>query len=395
MKVNSRELLEKLIFLAFIYLNGSLWAVDGISGIQQFALKTILILVVIVAKKPRFKMKNVRFTVFLLAMMLMTMLTAGIYFDLDVAAILNLLFALVIVSSYSEEVFAYWYCKIMGFLACCSLVGFTTYYVARGVLNAFPQVVWHAGIRFANMIVTLVPLTMEDYFRNWGIFREPGFYSIFLIIALVFELFSPKKPKKAIVYIEIVSLITTFSTMGIVALVLLLAAYILDRKDVYTDKKSKRRLITVALVVLCAVCLWMIFTSNGQRMFARVFGKVLSEKSTNVSYLNRQLGIERAVSIFENNVLFGGGYISVVGGEIDFTELLWFAIYGVLFGIVCNLYYLIYPLKYGKSGISKLLLMATFFVAAYSQSIETSMFTFIILLYSFDSGIYKRRTIIP
>lgn len=395
MKVNSRELLEKLIFVAFIYLNGSLWAVDGISGIQQFAFKTILILVVIVAKNPRFKMKNVRFTVFLLAMMLMTMLTAGIYFDLDVAAILNLLFALVIISSYSEEVFAYWYCKIMGFLACCSLVGFTIYYVARGVLNAFPQVVWHAGIRFANMIVTLVPLTMEDYFRNWGIFREPGFYSVFLIIALVFELFSLQKPKKAIVYIEIVSLVTTFSTMGIVALILVLAAYILDRKDVYTDKKWKKRLIAAVIVILCVVGLWMLFTSDGQLMFARIFGKVWYEKSTNVSYINRQLGIKRAVSIFENNVLFGGGYISVVGGEIDFTELLWFAIYGVLFGIVCNLYYLIYPLKYGKSRMSKLLLMVTFFVIAYSQSIETSMLTFIILLYSFDGGIYKRRNIIP
>lgn len=395
MKVNSRELLEKLIFVAFIYLNGSLWAVDGISGIQQFAFKTILILVVIVAKNPRFKMKNVRFTVFLLAMMLMTMLTAGIYFDLDVAAILNLLFALVIISSYSEEVFAYWYCKIMGFLACCSLVGFTIYYVARGVLNAFPQVVWHAGIRFANMIVTLVPLTMEDYFRNWGIFREPGFYSVFLIIALVFELFSLQKPKKAIVYIEIVSLVTTFSTMGIVALILVLAAYILNRKDVYTDKKWKKRLIAAVIVILCVVGFWMLFTSDGQLMFARIFGKVWYEKSTNVSYINRQLGIKRAVSIFENNVLFGGGYISVVGGEIDFTELLWFAIYGVLFGIVCNLYYLIYPLKYGKSRMSKLLLMVTFFVIAYSQSIETSMLTFIILLYSFDGGIYKRRNIIP
>ena len=108
MKVNSRELLEKLIFLAFIYLNGSLWAVDGISGIQQFSFKIILISVVIVAEKPKFKKKNAQFTLFLLVMMLITILTAGIYFDLDVAAILNLLFALVIVSSYSEEVFVYW-----------------------------------------------------------------------------------------------------------------------------------------------------------------------------------------------------------------------------------------------------------------------------------------------
>lgn len=391
MKVNSRELLEKIIFLAFIYLNGSLWAVDGISGIQQFSFKIILILVVIVAEKPKFKKKNAQFTLFLLVMMLITILTAGIYFDLDVAAILNLLFALVIVSSYSEEVFAYWYCKIMGFLACCSLVGFIMYYVARGVLNVFPQVVWHAGIRFANMIVTLVPLTMEDYFRNWGIFREPGFYSIFLVIALVFELFSKGKPRKTIIYVEIFSLITTFSTTGIVALTLILAAYILDRKDTYVEKKWKKRLMVAAIGIMCVVSLWMFFTSEGQGMFARIFGKVWSEKSTNVSYINRQLGIKRAVSIFENNALFGGGYIAVVGGEIDFTELLWFAIYGVLFGVVCNLYYLIYPLKYGESRMSKLFLMATFFVIAYSQSIETSMLTFIILLYSFDSGIYKRR----
>lgn len=389
MKVNSRKLLEKIIFLAFIYLNGSLWAVDGISGIQQFAFKIILILVVIVVEKPKIKKKNVLFTVALLAMMIITMLTAGIYFDLDIAAILNLFFALIIVSSYSEENFAYWYCKIMGFLACCSLIGFTIYYIARGILNVFPQVVWHTGIRFANMIVTLVPLTMEDYFRNWGVFREPGFYAIFLIIALVFELFLKNKPNKAIVYVEIISLITTFSTTGIVALVLILAAYVLDRKDTYIEKKWKKRLVVTVLVVLSAVGLWMIFTSEGQKIFTRVFGKIWFEKSTNDSYINRQLGIEKALSIFKNNVIFGGGYISVVGVEIDFTELLWFAIYGLLFGIVCNLFYLIYPLKYGKNRISKLLLMSTFFVIAYSQAIETSMLTFVILLYSFDNAIRK------
>lgn len=396
MRLNVREWLNNLIFLCFIYLNGSLWAVDGITGRLQFTLKIILALFVIILERPKIKKKHVKFVLALLAMMMCTIATAGLYFDLDVAAILNLLLALIFVSSYNEEEFIGYYCNVMRFLAGCSLVGFSLYYIAKEFLMLFPQVVWHAGIRFANLFVTLVPLSMNDYFRNWGIFREPGFYAVFLVYALTFELFAKSKMRKRTVYMEILALLTTFSTSGIVALAILLFAFFMNKKtlDSKDNKKLRRKIIIGTCIVLGLVASWMMFTYNGQRMFGRIFGKVFSQRETNMSYINRQLGIENALEIFEDHMLFGGGYISVVGSEIDFTELLWFALYGVLYGIICNLYYLIYPTKYGNKMIARFLLMCVFFVVGYSQAIESSMMTFVFLLYSFDYGIRKWTSVL-
>lgn len=64
--------------------------------------------------------------------------------------------------------------------------------------------------------------------RNCSIFYEPGMFCFYLILSLIFSLFSlGYSVKNKFVYIQIIALLTTFSTSGYIALLILLMYYYL------------------------------------------------------------------------------------------------------------------------------------------------------------------------
>ena len=74
----------------------------------------------------------------------------------------------------------------------------------------------------------LYNLTFNDnmLFRNYGIFYEPGMFSFYLILSLIFSLFSlGYNLKSKIVVVQIITLLTTFSTSGYIALLILIIYY--------------------------------------------------------------------------------------------------------------------------------------------------------------------------
>lgn len=101
-------------------------------------------------------------------------------------------------------------------------------YVAPFLGGIFKIVTNSAGVSFYNMHVCYV-YSGKMYYRNFGIFREPGVYAIFLCIAIIFILlYKEELSRKAftsILFILIGTLVSTFSTTSYIALFMIIIWY--------------------------------------------------------------------------------------------------------------------------------------------------------------------------
>lgn len=182
-----------------------------------------------------------------------------------VLLIMGIVNAAVIATCIDYTFFVKYYVLISCGLALISII---CTYVLKPILYAIPGVeivVNSASIPFYNVFVCYVcPYT--KYFRNFGIYREPGVYSIFLCLAISMLLFSDKlnfKKSYSVAYftILVIALISTFSTTGYLSFLLIMFIYIMSR-DV---KLSTKRTFLVLFVVLILVVVYGVqqgFLSN-------------------------------------------------------------------------------------------------------------------------------------
>ena len=99
-----------------------------------------------------------------------------------------------------------------------------------------------SGMSFYNLFIVVIP---KIYYyssimvRNFGLFREPGVYQMYIILALIIQLFIFSKPNLKITIMYILVLISTFSTTGYIALLLLLGTYMVKRNKNRNDAIKK------------------------------------------------------------------------------------------------------------------------------------------------------------
>lgn len=113
-----------------------------------------------------------------------------------------------------------------------------------------------AGSSFYNFFFSVVPRTYVK-FRNFGIFREPGVYQYFVLLALVLTHYGVQWKKVQTMWILTailsVVMLTTFATGGIIELGLL-ALFVFFEKKLYRNKLLVS--IVLVLLVLGSYCLW-------------------------------------------------------------------------------------------------------------------------------------------
>lgn len=200
------------------------------------------------------------------------------------------------------------YQKIMMFLAVYSVVVFFVYEIAYSIMSVFPIVENEAGFRFFCSIFDLSLVeTPYQLHRSFGIFREPGVYMIFLILAIVFELFFTEKSSLKKLIIFMIALVLTQSTAGYIILVGIVLAHIFfTNKHVHTTQKKIRKLFLVGLFL---GILWVLIDVD---VFYWLFGKVFSESTSKTS---------RFDSIIINiNILLSDWYRILTGVGFDVVE---------------------------------------------------------------------------
>lgn len=228
----------------------------------------------------------------------------------------------------------------VGILAALGGYSILCAYVLRrlpdGNLLPVPMFDNQIGVSFYNFLFSFVPL---DYVknRNFGIFREPGVYQFFLILALYLNHYQVrwKSQKTTWIVSGILTLttITTFATGGIIELGLFWILLFFDKK-LYRKRWVWGILagLAAALGILAAYC---ISRQNG--LYWEVYDMLIGK----FTYQEESIG-DRVGSVLVNleafcrNPLFGQNVSSVLYAIENNTtaSLIVFAMFGLFGGVL-------------------------------------------------------------
>lgn len=158
-----------------------------------------------------------------------------------------------------------WYVCTLALLGAYSVLA--AYILRQGVDSGVYQVPTFtngAGFLFHNFLFSVVPDTfVKD--RNFGIFREPGVYQFFLLLALYLNndrvVWEKPWKKWTINAILALTMLSTFATGGVIEMGLLAVLLFFDKKW-YRDRKLRiaASALVAGVLVLIAYC---VVTKNG------------------------------------------------------------------------------------------------------------------------------------
>lgn len=291
-----------LIFL-FIYISDDtlLFGTNDNSSFVDFKYMfvmaaAVLLTVVNIFMKRELDKKTVIFFVFLVMLIFLSMavnndVRLGYFYKICL-----LLYGLAIVQIIPFKDFAAVFNKIMSFLAIASLIGYVVMLFAPGLSRMLPVIENTNQFGFYNAFVTVIPdfyTSFSDVPRNFGVFREPGVYQMFLIIAIIFQtcVLKENNAKRYVIYV--ISILTTLSTTGFVALGIVFLIILFSKEQI--SSTNRRMLIfffLAAFIILFATT--DIFSTdidnyNSGSIFYKIFNPQKSES-----------GAARFASVTEN-----------------------------------------------------------------------------------------------
>lgn len=191
--------------------------------------------------------------------------------------------------------------KVVFMLAVCSLVLFAAAWVFPSFVMSFPIITNVGENEFYNMGFSMIPaygMIDSHYLRNFGIFREPGVFQMYLNFALAIYLFLVKEKKHVLhIAVYLIAILSTTSTTALLASAVLILTALLQN-DTH-DKKLKLWILILALFTLS----FLLFGHSENLLFAI---KKLSDKS-NASFISRLGSIYANIDIALRYPLFGIG----------------------------------------------------------------------------------------
>lgn len=233
------------------------------------------------------------------------------------------------------KVLARWYVCTMALLGTYSVLA--AYVLRLGVdagVYRVPTFTNSAGFLFHNFLFSTVPDTYVKS-RNFGIFREPGVYQFFLILALYLnnDVVCWEKEWKmwTLNAVLAVTMVTTFATGGVIEMGLLAVLLFFDKKW-YRERKLRLAALTVIVlgVALAAVC---IVKKNDLywSVYDMVYGKFLGD---NESGPDRIQSITVNLSTFLKSPLVGQTLQTVLYSVQNNTSstMILLASFGILAG---------------------------------------------------------------
>jgi len=232
----------------------------------------------------------------------------------------------------SYEEFKEYFYIIIKFLAIYSLITFALSILFPSLMDFLPYVERN-GTSYHNAIFSIV--SDSTYVtRNFGIFWEPGAYSIYLNVALYFELFENKFDLRRVILLA-ATILSTLSTLGIVCMAILFCAFLT------TDNKVTSKRIKGLVLVAGAFGLVFLVIYGGDFIY-HVFNKLkFSGNTVNDSTAVRINAIIYPFNTFLSEPYFGVGYDQYLFIQERFcdnmatcTFINWLCLFGVVGGII-------------------------------------------------------------
>lgn len=290
------------------------------------------------------------------------------------------LIALVYVSNVPIEKFKEYFTNIVCFFAIGSSIVYVLNIIFPQLFSGFPTLYNAANLPYKIVYISIIfeSLTL----RNFGIFREPGMYMIYLNIALFLEWFSDK-PSKFKIISYVFALLTTVSTAG-----LLIGSMIFISGSLI----QRNKFVFIMLLPLIGLGYYFL-TQEDSIYYTLLLGKLEEGNGTTIA---RVSSITVPLQIFFEHPLGTGPALfnelfplytqRMFGLALDadlstntFTKNL--AVYGPFLFML----YLVYLLRFIKSCYSKRLTRFIFFLILLlgmsNEDIRSSILYFLMLAY--------------
>lgn len=362
-----------MVFSEFLGATQSLMIVTGVA---------LLNLLRMLSRKLVLRTPRLLTLLLLSANIFFTMLFAGDGGNGNYLLILKMLLAVIVVSVIPFEVFRVSFANVMTFLGAYSIL--CTHILSRlPVRYLVPTFQNSTGITFFNFGFANV-VDFPGYYRNFGIFTEPGIYVCYLIPALIFAMRDTSRMRGVQLFKIItltLALISTFSPVGVVS------AFVIFGLNVVLNVRipAKARILLLALFAAIAVAIFQ--DPNWSGGINDSTAKMTEQQS---SYVGRSYVLEHNVGILLESPILGKGLTNVID-VIDVRELqaiansntstttLYMAVYGLGFGCVSAIP-LYFTLRFGKAATT-LAAFAAFLWAINSQALFHSEFLWYLIFY--------------
>ena len=334
----------KVILLAALIVTTSGYALSSVPGNIYYFLLVLPIVLFLLKKKESLLETplNIYISSYLIFCIL-TIISFAIYRDIssipkNIKFLITITFAFYFTYHISFQTFLKYFVLSMKVIVIVSLIGYLLINVINIPIN-LPKVVNVNGVEYYNAIIYFAPSKGFGIDRNIGCFWEPGVFSTFIIIALIFEIALKKRTSVRNVIIFIVGLLSTQSTSGYL-MILFLFILKLSLKH-----KGFKALINYTVLILLGALAYLNFNSFATFLYSinpKVFSKLFSESSNFTSRIESSL---TNLEIFFKDPVLGAGignadtlFQSASGAAQTSTSTYFLAIFGI-FGILYTLFF--------------------------------------------------------
>lgn len=297
--------------------------------------------------------------------------------------------AFLVVQSLGFASFAGIFIKYVFVLSLLSLFVFLIANYQAWILDYFPTGENTAGVEFSNLYIGSVYKGVGEV-RNASIFREPGVFALYILLAIIFQLFLSATINKKFIVCFLVALFSTFSTTAFIVMSFVAIGYML--KDGASYFLSKAVLIALFFMLVAFVFGFQ------EDFYFKVFSKLSSDSTSFGSLIARTASIVVNFEIFRNNPLFGSGlrdygtlfqeYSMVYFGEPleasgqssnSFMSVL--ANFGLLYGLIILWAIIRLPGKLSDRFVVKIILFISLALMFSSQDMRYSLLFYMLIFY--------------
>ena len=307
-------------------------------------------------------------------------------------ALFEIVLAFFIVSLVSRENFEKCFVQIMCFFAWFSIVLFVISLVAHPMIRFAPSISNENGIQYYwfgfGFLESLSPTSLP---RMYGIFREPGVFAIFLLLALIMELFlkshNERISLKRVLPLSIAAFLT-FSTAAVILEFLLFLIYIISELPYGNNQNTK----IVALFLFAVLIVFFLFFQES-KVFRVIFGKLFVENNSTSSRFG---SFVVNFQLFKENPLTGKGwtfvetnfpYYSVLSGYPKIHDTNTFLKYLAIYGVLPTVLTLIGCFRYfsvSKKYLVSIIITILYFALLSNEDLTVNIIFYLIALYGYQ-----------
>ncbi len=354
---------------------------------------------------------NGRTFYFLISLVLLIMISMVVNHDVRLGyfyKICLLLYAFAIIQIMNFREFAEVFNRVVYLLAFASLIGFAIMIIMPSILSFLPILTNSKPLRFYNAGLTTIPIFYigtSNLPRNFGIFREPGVYQMYLIMALLFQMFIIKENtlKRYLVYA--LAVLTTFSTTGFIALGIVFIMFLLNNNGLSKGKNSFLIILCVIVIISLLAFTDIFSTDLEDRNSGSIFYKIFNPTKS-FSGAARFASVTENIRMFFEKPFFGVG-LTALGEKFSVyafqtygiatphntnTLLIQFAAHGFIYGFLWIFGY--WRLAKNIDFKNRLLIFIAIVVLYIGENLTFSGFANLFLLYGIceTSEVFEENT---